>query len=227
MTVGGVIGDGGAGYALTKTGSGTLALAGANTFSGGTTFNAGTIQAGSSTALGTGPSQLGAGVLDLNGNSLANSNNINNSAFVLTNSSASAGALVGNSTVTASLTIGVGTGSISVARLISTLNSPAYVVSKVGAGTLTFNGAGHNNLMAVTVNGGTAVFANTSGHTADRGLTLNSGTIKLGAVGNGSGKNADLINDSSPFAINGGTFDLQRLERNRGHGKRLGWRDFK
>ena len=40
--------------------------------------------------------------------------------------------------------------------------------------------------MAVTVNAGIAVFANVGGHSADRGVTLNSGTIKLNAVGSGS-----------------------------------------
>ena len=206
LTVGGVIGDGGAGYTLTKTGAGTLVLSNANTFSGGTTLSAGTIQAGSSSALGTGPSQLGAGVLDLNGNSLANSNNINNGSFVLTNSSASAGAWAANSKVNNNFTIGVGTGSISVARLID-YGSP-LTVTKVGAGTLTFNGAGYNNLMGVTVNGGTALFANTTATTADRGVTLNAGTIKLNAVGGGSGNNAQLINTTQPFTVNGGTFDL-------------------
>ena len=45
LTVGGAIGDGGFGYGLTKTGAGTLQLSGANTYSGGTTNNAGLLQA--------------------------------------------------------------------------------------------------------------------------------------------------------------------------------------
>ena len=43
LTVGGAIGDGGAGYSLTKAGAGTLELAGANTYKGNTTVNAGTL----------------------------------------------------------------------------------------------------------------------------------------------------------------------------------------
>ncbi|MBI3162007.1 MAG: autotransporter-associated beta strand repeat-containing protein, partial [Chloroflexi bacterium] len=43
LTVGGVIGDGGSGYSLAKAGAGTLTLAGANTFTGGVTINAGTL----------------------------------------------------------------------------------------------------------------------------------------------------------------------------------------
>ncbi len=43
LTVAGVIGDGGSGYSLTKAGSGTLTLSGANTYKGNTTVNAGTL----------------------------------------------------------------------------------------------------------------------------------------------------------------------------------------
>ena len=46
MTVGGAIGDGGSGYSLTKAGAGTLALNGANTYSGATTVNGGTLTVG-------------------------------------------------------------------------------------------------------------------------------------------------------------------------------------
>ena len=207
LTVGGSIGDGSLGYALTNAGSGTLVLAGGNTFSGGVVLNAGTVRAGSSTALGTGPSQLGAGVLDLNGNSLANSNNIDSNSFVLTNTSASVASLAGNSLVNNNFNIGVGPGSISVARLIA-VGTP-LTVTKVGAGTLTFNGAGHNNLMGVIMNAGTALFANAGGITADRGVTLNGGTIKLNGIGNGgAAPNANLINTTQPLTVNGGTFDV-------------------
>ncbi len=52
LTLTGAIGDGSAGYSLTKTGSGTLALSGANTFSGGVFINAGVLRIASAANLG-------------------------------------------------------------------------------------------------------------------------------------------------------------------------------
>ena len=43
LTIGGAIGDGGHNYSLTKAGAGTLTLSGANTYSGDTTVNGGTL----------------------------------------------------------------------------------------------------------------------------------------------------------------------------------------
>jgi autotransporter-associated beta strand protein len=66
-TFSGVIQDGGnhggTGGSLTKTGFGTLILTGANTYTGGTTITAGTIQVGNNTALGTGALTLNGGTL--------------------------------------------------------------------------------------------------------------------------------------------------------------------
>ena len=55
---------------MTKSGNGVLALTGANGYSGGTSIGGGTLQVGSSTALGSGWVNLYAGALDLNGQSL-------------------------------------------------------------------------------------------------------------------------------------------------------------
>jgi autotransporter-associated beta strand protein len=52
LTVGGVIGDAGSGFSLTKQGPGALSLGGANTYTGGTVINAGTVQVTGSLAAG-------------------------------------------------------------------------------------------------------------------------------------------------------------------------------
>ncbi|BCU78092.1 autotransporter-associated beta strand repeat-containing protein [Luteolibacter sp. LG18] len=61
LTLGGVIGSG---FKLTKQGTGGLALSGANTYSGGTVLEAGTLDLNSTTAIGTGALTLNGGTLD-------------------------------------------------------------------------------------------------------------------------------------------------------------------
>src|SRR5690606_31620386 len=55
-TINSVIADNGTATALTKTGMGTLVLTGANTYSGNTFLNSGTLEVQSAEALGTGNS---------------------------------------------------------------------------------------------------------------------------------------------------------------------------
>ncbi|MGA2501699.1 MAG: autotransporter-associated beta strand repeat-containing protein, partial [Tepidisphaeraceae bacterium] len=73
-TFSGVIRDTAGSLALTKAGTGTITLSGNNSYAGGTTINAGTLRAGSTTALGAPGSSLtisSTGILDLNGSSIA------------------------------------------------------------------------------------------------------------------------------------------------------------
>jgi fibronectin-binding autotransporter adhesin len=54
LTFSGIIGDGGNIYGLTKAGTGTLTLSGANTYSGDTTLSAGTVAISNATSFGSG-----------------------------------------------------------------------------------------------------------------------------------------------------------------------------
>jgi fibronectin-binding autotransporter adhesin len=54
----GTIGDGGSGYSLSKAGPGTLVLLGDNTYTGGTTVSAGTLQLGNGGATGSVPGDI-------------------------------------------------------------------------------------------------------------------------------------------------------------------------
>ena len=61
LTVGGTIS--GSGYSLTKVGTGTLTLGGANTYSGGTTLSAGQLNLNNASALGTGALTISGGTI--------------------------------------------------------------------------------------------------------------------------------------------------------------------
>ena len=131
-----------AAYGVTKTGNGLMQLTAANTYTGGTTITAGTLQLGSGSAtLGTNTGSLTvtAGLLDLNGYSVG------------------VGALSGAGTIdnvagggTSVLT--VGNGNATGATFAGTIQNSSGVVSlvKTGTGTLTLTGSN-------TYSGGTTI----------------------------------------------------------------------
>jgi fibronectin-binding autotransporter adhesin len=76
VTISGIVqNNAGGASALTKDGTSTLTLSGANTHTGGTTLNAGTLSVGTSTAIGSGTLTINAGSLAL-GASLTNNNTL-------------------------------------------------------------------------------------------------------------------------------------------------------
>ena len=166
LTVGGAIGDGGAGYSLTKSGAGTLTLAAANTYSGLTAVNNGTL------------------ALDING-TIAGSPGLSIGAGATFDVSAKTTFTLGVPlTATTNATIRGGT-SVNLGSQPITLNydgsNPSLVVS---LGTLSLNGN------AFVVNGhllapGTYVLARqTSGNISSGSSTYPaSGTAIPGGVG--------------------------------------------
>ncbi len=96
VTVNSIISAGSTGYLLTKSGTGTLTLTGANTFDEGLTVSEGTLVLGSNTAAGTGTLTLGNGtVLTSNGNARTITNHIHvEGSTVQFSTSSSSGDLV-------------------------------------------------------------------------------------------------------------------------------------
>jgi autotransporter-associated beta strand protein len=209
---------------ITKAGTGTWVISGANTgYSGTTNVSAGTLRATNASALGTGGVTLGAGTLQLANDSATNFGN--NATIAGTSTVNSDVATLGNAGVTHTL------GTLNVTAT-STLNisSGANVGSgnagvTFGATTLganaTFN-TGNNTVLTlgalsdsaartITKTGaGTLVLGAAAGTwTNNSNLTINNGTVKLGA-NNALSAGATLtnvtVNGTTVGSLN--TFDL-------------------
>jgi len=168
LTVGGTLGDGGAGYGLTKAGAGALTLNGSLTLAGALGINVGTLTLNAANTLGGGvvlnsgstlrighAGALGTGNLALNGGTF---DNVSGAALTLSGNNAQAWA--GSYTFTGSNDLNLGTGGITLTT------SPTVTVS---ANTLTAGGAITDNM-------------------AGFGLTKSgAGTLVLNALNNYSG----------------------------------------
>jgi autotransporter-associated beta strand protein len=172
LTLSGPIGNGdGATGALTKIGSGTLTLAGANAYSRGTNIDAGTLAVADNSALGMGAVTLGGGVLQSGapGLSLAN-------AFVIDTT----GGVIDTQANALTLSGPIGNG-----------DGATGALTKVGAGALILSGVssynGATNVNAGTLQGGAAnAFSPASAFTVASGATLDLGGFNQ-AVGSLAG----------------------------------------
>src|SRR5262245_17742786 len=171
-TVAGVIsGDG----SLTKVGTGTLTLAGANTYTGGTTLAAGRLRLANNQALGTGALTTTGSTVDyVNGVTIAN-------------------AIIVNSNTTQ---LSVTSGSATQAGVISELGG-SRPLEKIGAGALVLTAA-NTYTGATTVSAG-ALVVNSS--IANSAVTVNAGALLAGTGTVG----ATTITSGGTFAPGSGT----------------------
>ncbi len=195
--------------ALTKNGAGTMVLSAINTFTGGTTVNAGELQAsigtpvaGAMTTFGTGAITVNSGATlrfkagsTSNAYSYANAINLNGATLVYEDGNhtlSGAVALTGTNTIN-----GIWGGKT---LTMSNVISGAGGITASGSSTLRLTGA--NTYMGGTsVTGGTLIL---SGSNATSGISLSSGTtlalrsISLGATQNITGA-GNLTKDISSF----------------------------
>jgi autotransporter-associated beta strand protein len=229
-----VIADGSGTLAVTKADAGTWILSGTNTFSGGTTLNAGTLVVNSTSAIGTGTLTITGGTLDtlsaltlttnnaiaLNGSLVfGGTNNLNLGTGVVTILNSRDITLNGSSTLSMgelqlnsiannrTLTVNQGTGSGAAMELGGfQLN----VNADTAARNRIITGTGN-----VTITGAVA-----NGNAFDNGLVYSgSGTLTLAAASSYTGittvnagtlklTGSGSIATSSTLAINAGTFDI-------------------
>jgi len=177
LTVGGIIGDGAATFGLTKVGAGALTLNGSNTFDGGVTLAAGTLNIGHANALGSGMLTLNGGVIDnTSGGTLTlggNGGQTWNAGFTFTGTH---NLVMGSGVVTlaANIPATVTAGNLTVNGVIDDgLNT--FNLEKTGAGTLTLGAAN-------TYGGATIISAGTLAFTANQTLAAASNTLLFGAT---------------------------------------------
>jgi autotransporter-associated beta strand protein len=198
--ISGLIANGSGTAGLIKGGSGTLVLSAANTYSGGTTVNAGTLAlSGGSNRLNTGGTVTlnSNAALDVGGYSQSlsvagfvfNGGTLQNGAISLSNASWSPGA-------SANVLIGVGGGIVSPNRLL--LNNRQTLTLAPGAGSVCFGGdtggsanyigVDNNTTNSIIVNGGSLDFTNSAAGAGYLRIAANAGppvgtlTVNNGAV---------------------------------------------
>ncbi|WP_035608611.1 autotransporter-associated beta strand repeat-containing protein [Haloferula sp. BvORR071] len=194
------------GGTLTKNGTGSVTLNTNNTYSGGTTLNAGTIRVNSASALGTGAVLINGGTLDnTSGGPVAlASNNAQtwNGDFTFTGSNAldmGTGAVTGGGS--GDRTVTVSANSLTVGEL-KTAASQGFI--KQGTGTLVANSNGANTAGSV-VNGVLNVAAGTlqmNGTTGTSGDFVAAGISGSGSITNGAATERAVYSNAATGSFN-------------------------
>jgi autotransporter-associated beta strand protein len=187
-TYAGLLINGSGALAFVKNGTGTLTLSGSNTYSGGTTIDAGTLQLGNTFGLGsaTGSLAVNGGTLNLNG------------------FSPTVGALSGGAAgvITTTTPVIFTVNSSANTAYAGAINNGAGTLElvKAGTGTLTLSGSNHYSNGTV-IDAGALELGNLYALGAPANLTLNAGTLDLHgfspSVGTLTGSNGALVTSAA------------------------------
>jgi autotransporter-associated beta strand protein len=183
---------------LIKAGAGTLILSGANTHTGGTVINEGTLRISQASGLGATPAAVMPNHVTLNGGTLE----FNSTS--LTSLNANRGFSIGGAGGTVLVS---NSGGFTINGIVADVSGQSGLLTKTGTGVLTLAPGSPN-----TYSGGTLVAAGTLRY--GRTGSLGTGAVQLGSVGGG---NATLdntfggwttANDITVAAESGGTLTL-------------------
>jgi fibronectin-binding autotransporter adhesin len=210
LTVDGSIGDNGNGLGLTKSGAGTLALTGANTFSGNTTITGGVLSIASDGNLGAAPATAQPAKVTLNGGTLRFT------AGTLANATAGTATLNTNR----GITLGPAGGTIDIAFVDSVGGSHNGLESAViyngvisGPGDLTVTGQSGLDAASILDLATPATYqGNTTINNAV--VQVNSSATGLTGINNGAAVVNILPTGTVLKLINNGTFNLDSQASN-------------
>jgi autotransporter-associated beta strand protein len=210
-TFNGVIQNSAGTLVLTKNGAGTLTLGGNNTYSGGATVSAGTLQIASATALGVGAATVATNaMLDLNGQTINENMTLNSGATLLNSSANGATANGAINCPSGSASQISGTGNITLHGLAS---SGQFDVTNLDAGTLDLTGTNDNAFLNIHAVAGTVLLDKSSSGSVHAASTLfvEGGTAKLAGTG------GDQLFDGNTLTINSGTLDMNGMNETIGN----------
>ena len=228
----GIIQDGAGATGLTKAGTGTFTLSGTNTYTGGTTISAGTLQIGNGGNSGSVSGDIiDNGLLAFNRNNNLTYDNVISGSGALSKIGTNTLTLTGDNTYTGSTTISAGTlqlgnGGTSGSIAGDVIDNGVFAINRSdtvtlggvisGTGTLTKSGAGTLILTGEnTFGGGTTISAGTlqignggttgsiSGNMVDNGVFVFDRSDALTYAGNISGSGSLVKNGAGTLTLTG------------------------